>query len=162
MFSGKKDHYKGKENNFAIKTTKSCLVWHWFQSKVGSVNLRSANEFIEFLFRCLIAHLSHNLVSLALCLLMTWTHLPACETMPDVTCELWLAPSEWWNMHRSSRAHRSWVRCGGSYPGWLWSQNTTTSAGTAGPPSSGTRASCLPPREHISMRKGGKGFGMVG
>lgn len=56
-------------------------------------------------------------------------------------------------------AHRSWARCGGSYPGWLWSQNTTTSAGTVGPPSSGTRASSLPPRENISMRKEGEGSG---
>lgn len=60
-----------------------------------------------------------------------------------------------WNDGKTRAAHQSWVRCGGSYLGSLGSQNTTTSAGTAGPPFSGTRASCLPPRENISMRKGG-------
>lgn len=66
------------------------------------------------------------------------------------------------NDDKASAAHQSWARCGGSYPGWLWSRNTTTSAGTVGPPSSGTRASCLPPRENISMRKGGEGSGCRG
>lgn len=66
------------------------------------------------------------------------------------------------NDDRALAAHQSWARCGGSYPGWLWSRNTTTSAGTVGPPSSGTRASCLPPRENISMRKEGEGLGCRG
>lgn len=61
------------------------------------------------------------------------------------------------NDDKELAAHQSWARYGGSYPGWLWYQNTTTSAGTVGPPSSGTRASSLPPRENISMRKGREG-----
>lgn len=73
-------------------------------------------------------------------------------------CFLHAHVAELWHDDKALATHQSWVRCGGSYHGWLWSQNTTTSAGTAGPPSSGTRASCLPPRENISMRKGGKGW----
>ena len=61
------------------------------------------------------------------------------------------------NNEKTLAAHRSSVHCEVSYHGWLWSQSMTTSARTVGPPSSGTRASCLPPRENISMRKGGEG-----